>query len=213
MFYYFGSKEKLAPLYPAPDYPRIVEPFAGSAGYARRYADHEVILVERDPRVVDLWEKLRAMTPEQALGLPAPEVGERSSDLLVMLRAASEHSLTGAYITVTPRMVDRWDNLRRRIAEYIPRVQHWQIIRGDYTAAPDVEATWFIDPPYAGMSRGYAYKPDHAALAGWCRERIGQVIVCEQGDATWLPFSPLCEHQTTNNTRKRELIYTAQRFR
>lgn len=167
-----------------------------------------MILVEKDERVVDLWERLRGMTPEQALAIPPPTVGERSSDLLVMLRAASEHSLTGEYITVTDRMVSRWPHLLRRIADNIPKVQHWRIICGDFTDAPDIEATWFIDPPYEMMRRGYRHSGlDYSALATWCQERAGQVIVCEQHGADWLPFEPLADALTTNNTRKTEVVW------
>lgn len=135
MFYYFGSKARLASTYEAPRYPVIVEPFAGSAGYSCLHHTHAVILVEADARVVALWRQLMRMSPAEVLTIPAPQVGVRSTDLLVMLRAASEHSLTGAYITVTERMVSRWGNLLRRMADMIPKVQHWQIIEGDYTAA------------------------------------------------------------------------------
>lgn len=208
MFYYFGSKERLSAKYPHPRFDAIIEPFAGSAGYARLHWKHNVILVEKDERVVDLWERLRGMTPEQALAIPPPTVGERSSDLLVMLRAASEHSLTGEYITVTDRMVSRWPHLLRRIADNIPKVQHWRIICGDFTDAPDIEATWFIDPPYEMMRRGYRHSGlDYSALATWCQERAGQVIVCEQHGADWLPFEPLADALTTNNTRKTEVVW------
>ncbi len=53
-FSYFGAKWRLAPRYPAPAHRTIVEPFAGSAGYACRYPDHRVILVERDPVIAAL---------------------------------------------------------------------------------------------------------------------------------------------------------------
>ncbi len=66
-------------------------------------------------------------------------------------------------------------------------------IEGDYTMAPDVDATWFIDPPYdnaAGENYRH-HKLDRYALAQWCRGRRGQVIVCENEGASWLPFAPL----------------------
>ena len=73
---------------------------------------------------------------------------------------------------------------------------------GDYRSAPDLEATWFVDPPYQptrGMKtgQGLGYAPgctsrelDYGELAEWCRSRRGQVIVCEQEGADWLPFRP-----------------------
>lgn len=209
MFYYFGSKARLASTYEAPRYPVIVEPFAGSAGYSCLHHTHAVILVEADARVVALWRQLMRMSPAEVLTIPAPQVGVRSTDLLVMLRAASEHSLTGAYITVTERMVSRWGNLLRRIADMIPKVQHWQIIEGDYTVAPDVEATWFVDPPYKGLRRGYAHRGiDYTALGEWCRSRRGQSIVCEQAGADWLPFQEHRAIRTTHNTLKGEVVWS-----
>lgn len=208
MFYYFGSKAKIAKYYPAPRYDVIVEPFAGSAGYACYHRKPNVVLVEKDARVCDLWRRLMAMTPDEIRNIPCPRVGERSSDILVMLRAASEHSLTGNYISVTERMVSRWQHLVNRAAELQPLVKAWTIIEGDYTDAPDVEATWFIDPPYTFMRRGYAHKiANYANLAEWCRERKGQVIVCEQLGATWLPFRPFRQARATNLASKTEVIW------
>jgi hypothetical protein len=52
-------------------------------------------------------------------------------------------------------------------------------------------ATWFVDPPYARAGRHYRFRVgDYQALADWCRTRHGQVIVCEQQGASWLPFRP-----------------------
>lgn len=208
MFYYFGSKYRLAKSYDPPEYDVIVEPFAGSAGYSCLYPDREVILVERDARVAALWRRLMAMSPEEALAIPPPVVGTRSTDLLVMLRAASEHSLTSRWITVTERMVSRWPHLTRRVAHMIPLVQHWTVIEGDYTDAPDVEATWFVDPPYQQLRRGYAERDiDYPALGRWCRQRRGQVIVCEQEGADWLPFQPHRLHRSTNGRSKVEVVW------
>jgi hypothetical protein len=36
----------------------IIEPFAGSAGYATGYPDREVVLVERAPHIAALWRWL-----------------------------------------------------------------------------------------------------------------------------------------------------------
>jgi len=64
----------------------------------------------------------------------------------------------------------------------------------------NVEATWFIDPPYE--FGGHEYKCsnkniDFDKLAEWCKERNGQAIVCENTKATWLPFKPMKEMQGT----------------
>lgn len=84
--------------------------------------------------------------------------------------------------------------MRERVASQVTTIRHWQIIEGDYTAAPDLEATWFIDSPYEGAGRHYVHGSrgiDYAALATWCRARRGQPIVCEQEGANWLPFRRL----------------------
>jgi len=208
MFYYFGSKARIAKYYPQPLSEVVVEPFAGSAGYSCLHRTKNVILVERDPRVVDLWRRLVGMSTDEILNIPPPTVGVPSSDLLVMLRAASEHSLTSRYITVTERMASRWPHLLRRVAEMVPNIQHWEIIEGDYTDAPDIKATWFIDPPYQNIERGYAYRDiDYGELAMWCRSRKGQVIVCEQAGASWLPFNRLRDIRTTNRSLKTEVVW------
>jgi hypothetical protein len=39
--------------------------------------------------------------------------------------------------------------------------------------------------------RAYKYHDiDYPALGEWCRSRSGQVIVCENAGAEWLPFQP-----------------------
>jgi hypothetical protein len=61
---------------------------------------------------------------------------------------------------------------------------------------PNVEATWFVDPPYQHVAKSYRNDEidcntvDFPALAAWVRSRSGQVIVCEQAGADWLPFEP-----------------------
>src|SRR5262245_39743395 len=55
-FGYYGGKWRDAVRnYPPPYHGTIVEPFAGSAGYALRYWDKKVVLYERDPVVAAVW--------------------------------------------------------------------------------------------------------------------------------------------------------------
>ena len=70
------------------------------------------------------------------------------------------------------------------------------MFEGSYHEAPDVRATWFVDPPYVGAGTHYrcsskAIDFDH--LGAWCVDRRGQVLVCENEGATWLPFAPFRE--------------------
>jgi site-specific DNA-adenine methylase len=49
-FSYYGGKHRSVATYPAPLYPDVIEVFAGSAGYATRYADRRVVLVDNNPQ-------------------------------------------------------------------------------------------------------------------------------------------------------------------
>jgi 16S rRNA G966 N2-methylase RsmD len=90
------------------------------------------------------------------------------------------------------RRLEGWTQAtRERIAGQLSSIRHWKIAEADYAEAPDVRATWFVDPPYEGAGRYYAHsRIDYAELAQWSRSRQGQVIVCENEGATWLPFRP-----------------------
>lgn len=97
-------------------------------------------------------------------------------------------------VSYTPKAArDRfWGPAKRAlIASQVERIRHWTITHGSYADAPDVEATWHIDPPYKLMGTYYkmgAKQIDFPHLAGFCRSRRGQVMVCENVGATWLPF-------------------------
>jgi hypothetical protein len=38
-------------------------------------------------------------------------------------------------------------------AAQVGAIKHWTLIEGSYEAAPDEEATWYIDPPYQRAER------------------------------------------------------------
>ena len=72
------------------------------------------------------------------------------------------------------------------------KIKHWQIIKGDYRDIQNIEATWFIYPPYKVQIHGYNCKiENYEMLAEWCKQRNGQIIVCENENGDWLPFQPL----------------------
>lgn len=81
-FGYYGGKWRDAlKNYPAPRHGTIVEPFAGSAGYAMRYPDRRVVLCERDPILVAVWRYLIAVSPEEILRIPDLPVGGSVDDI------------------------------------------------------------------------------------------------------------------------------------
>lgn len=203
-FRFYGGKWRAALKYPTPQYNTIIEPFAGSAGYALRYPDRQVILVERDPVLAEMWRWLIAATPEEVNSIPLVDsVDDLPASTADGARSLVGFSMNGA--TSSPRRtlssgarrlrdsgrtLYGWTSaLRNRVASQVNAIKHWTLMEGDYSVAFDIEATWFIDPPYQGAGRHYRHHQiDYSALGTWCRKRTGQVIVCEQDGASWLPF-------------------------
>jgi len=60
MWSYYGSKSKVVDLYPPPKQDKIIEPFAGSARYALKWFDRDILLVDKYPVIVDFMELLKA---------------------------------------------------------------------------------------------------------------------------------------------------------
>lgn len=205
MFSYYGSKSKIIDLYPAPKYGRIIEPFAGSARYALKYWDRDVLLVDKYEVIVRIWKWLQQCSPQDILKLPRLKEGERIRDfnfdcdeqkwLLGFLIAKGVESprdkATARATTIRPNNI----NFQlRRIAVDIAKIKHWEIIQGDYSIISNQKATWFIDPPYQFGGQAYAESGkniDYVHLASWCQSRQGQVVVCENTKSNWLTFSAL----------------------
>ncbi|MFG1690563.1 hypothetical protein ACGF5M_00160 [Gemmatimonadota bacterium] len=224
-FSYFGGKWRDTPrYYPAPLYDTIVEPFAGSAGYSLRYHEKKVILCELDPIVAGVWRFLKASTAESILSLP--DIGDDDSvdDLKVCQEAKW---LIGFWLNrgvSSPRkrpsrwMRDRirpgsfWGTrVRQTIASQLEYINHWDVYERDYRECPATgEATWFIDPPYQRAGQHYRFDSrqiEYQQLSEWCRSRRGQVIVCENEGATWLPFKDLGHTKTTRSGRRSAEVY------
>ena len=211
-FNYFGGKWRAVPHYPVPIHDTIIEPFAGSAGYSLYHPSRQVVLIEKNVRIAALWAYLISATSAQILSLPL-KVPNSTNDLDIDL---AERDLIGFWLNKGSAMPGKtasswmrgntcptsfWGKtIRNRIATQVEQIKHWQIICGDYALAPDIKATWFIDPPY--QKAGIVYKEtaknlDFSQLGEWCRTRKGQVIVCENVGATWLPFTA---HKTIKGT-------------
>lgn len=214
-FSYFGGKWTLTPEYPLPEHDIIVEPFAGSAGYATRYADRQVILVEKAPFLAALWRWLIGVSVDEVLALPLDfhrlEGLREEARMLVLFWCARGR--------VRPRSISPWisnpkwrrsfwgEASRLRVAKQVEQIRHWQVIEGDYSQAPDVKATWFVDPPYVGARHYLARVEDYNALGSWCRSREGLTVVCEMGKADWLPFHPFRTMRNISRSDYKELVY------
>jgi len=224
MFSYYGSKCKIIKYYPVSIYDIIIEPFAGAAWYSTFYRDRKIILNEKYKIIYDIWEWL--------INEATPQIILNHSDFYVeddirKLNIKKQHKdLIGFCInrgSVSPKnIVQKWSCQSKinhdwastvsfqlkRIAKLLPEIRHWSITYGDYKDIPNQEATWFIDPPYQyGGNLYIENKIDYNELKDWCLSRYGQVIVCENKKADWLPFKPLI-NITGQRNKTIEVIYT-----
>ena len=227
---YYGAKNRLAKKYPAPSHDIIIEPFAGSAGYSLLHRDKQVILYEKNLKTFSALNYLIKAKPEEILSLPLLNP-EQSVDELNIIQEAKW--LIGFWLQggdSRPKKkfsnwgkakdknknANYWGNrCKERLSIYSSQIKHWKIYNQSFENAPNIRATWFIDPPY--QNKGYPY-PDSSKnidfnfLGEWCKERKGQVMVCENEGAKWLPFVSFCEMKgklKDGNNRKlsKEVLY------
>lgn len=206
MFPYYGSKWNIARHYPAPAAGLVVEPFAGSAGYASFYGVKQVMLFDKDPIISGLWTYLIGVTAAEIMNLPEmPEVGDNVDNYQIPQEAkwligfwlnrgsATPKKSRTAYSARTDRAQLNWGaRAKERIAGQLPLISGWGVGPGGYENCPNVNATWFVDPPYG--DKGKHYRIQFTAfdeLGLWCKSRRGVTIVCEGAGATWLPFEPV----------------------
>ena len=214
MFYYYGRKKQIAKYYPIPHYDVIIEPFAGSAAYSL-YKENwrkQVLLIEKDKQVYDIWDWLiHRATSSEIANLPHLEIGEKSSDFLHIIHAVTKMAFHFKTIKVTPVLERNWEISKRVMAKNLHKIKHWQIINGDYTLAPDIKATWFIDPPYKGdAGLGYRYSSkliDYNQLSDWALHRKGEIIFCEGEHGDYLPFKPLVNLTGVAGKINKEMIF------
>jgi hypothetical protein len=200
VFSYYGSKSKVVHLYPKPEYGKIIEPFAGSARYALRWFDRDVLLVDKYEVIVRVWKYLQQASSSDIMGLPDVETGQSIADMSL---TEEERSLIGFNInkgSAQPKLkaqqFNGWYNSKRWIADNLFKIRHWEIRHGTYDEIPNAKATWFIDPPYQFGGQWYVKGNQGITfcdLAAWCQSRHGQVIVCENTKADWLPFNAMRE--------------------
>jgi hypothetical protein len=204
-FSFFGSKYRVAPHYPKPVYPTIIEPFAGSCGYSLRYPEHQVRLYDVDPTICGVWDYLINVTLEEIRRLPLVfshidelNVCPEAKDLIgfwlnkgSVQPAKSPSKWMRDYQVSQPGCTYWSATVVERIALQVPQIRHWTITQSSYADIPDQTASWFIDPPYQVAGKAYRFHSiNYPDLGQWCRSRSGQVIVCENAGAAWLQFQP-----------------------
>ena len=224
-FTYFGGKYRASPRYPAPIHNVIIEPFAGAAGYSVRHgANRPVVLVEKNDKVAALWKWLIEADPSTILHLPSSgfnhvdelDVPEEAKHLIgFWLNKGTSHpcKTPSRWMRDGLRPNSFWgETIRERIASQVPLIKSWTVIHGDFSKSPEIEATWYIDPPYQLLPTQYSTRfNEYPRLAEWCMNRYGQLIVCEGEGADWLPFEPFAKIKGLEGARggkiSSEVIY------
>lgn len=220
-FPYYGAKWQTALKYPAPSYDVIIEPFAGAAGYSTRHYDANVHLYDIDSSIVATWEFLISATSDEVMALPALPDFSHMDELAHLSFGA--RSLIGYWInpaSTVPRNVPTkralevgWTaRTRERIAEQVSLIDHWTIHNLSYDQIANQSATWFVDPPYNNHA-GSLYRHsniDYQYLGYWSKSRFGQVMVCENEGADWLPFTELHSFNAMAGRQSSEVIYTQE---
>lgn len=227
-FQYFGSKNRLALRYPAPRHDTIIEPFAGSAAYSLCYPDRQIVLCDASPKIRAIWNWLICADPEEIMALPV--AFERISELTVRDEAkwlmgfwvqgavGRACNVRSSWSSQQGVGVKYWnEKTKERIASQVGYIRHWQVSDApSFECLPDSRATWFVDPPYQVKGTTYEYGSaniDFASLGVWCKSRQGQVIVCENDGADWLPFRAFrtvaaSTRKTKEGRVSREVIWT-----
>jgi hypothetical protein len=228
MWSYYGSKYKLARLYPYPKYDIIIEPFAGAAWYSVLHRNKNIILNENYSIIYDIWDWLiHEATSEIILNNINFYAGQ---DIRFLDLAEPHRNLIGFCInrgSVSPKnIVQKWSCQSKidfnwasttsyqlsRIAKLLPEIKHWKVKFGDYKDIPNIDATWFIDSPYKNGGEHYIINNiDYSELADWCKTRKGQVIVCENEEANWLDFKPLAKI-TGQSKKTTEVVWLNENY-
>lgn len=212
MWSYYGTKKKLAKNYPEPIYDIIVEPFAGAAQYSlyNNNWQKNVYLIDKYPVIIDVWNYLIQSSENDILSLPNMYKGDKIDNYTQLENA--EKYLIGFCINSASAMPKKttgqfncWNRQKPIIAKNLYKIRHWKTKCDDYFNVNNCKATWYIDPPYQFGGQYYRYSNkniDYNKLSNWCKERKGQVIVCENTKANWMDFKPLIElkgqlHKTT----------------
>jgi hypothetical protein len=158
---YYGSKWRMAHLYPPPRHGLIIEPFAGAAGYALNYADRDVLLIDVSPRIAELWRWLIAATPADVRSIPLV-------DSVDDLPADMPHEIATWFFDPTyidqgrhyPHHLQAFEY--RRLGEFI------RSRRGQVIACEQTGATWLPFRDLASVKAGPRSK--RSAEAIWTNE-------------------------------------------
>ena len=220
MWSYYGAKTNIVDCYPPPKFDKIIEPFAGTARYALKYFEKDVLLIDKYDIIIKIWKWLQQCSEADVLSLPRFKIGDNINEhqydceeqrfLMGYLCGFSFRRPTDIAVV---RDRDRPMQLNHRInniASQLFKIRHWEIIQADYTDVDNKQATWFIDPPYQFGGEWYARSNKHInyeELKTWCEARTGQIIVCENSKANWMSFKPMVT-QNVLSGKNQEAIWS-----
>ena len=210
-FCYFGGKWALARHLGPPRYSHVVEPFAGGAGYSLYWEPPQVTLIEKSPLIAQLWRYLIQVSEREILSIPVDK--DHVDDLVGVCEegrwlvgfwfnrgVSSPRKQRSAWCKQYQHKWPRttWtETSRGQVASQLCQIRHWRIIEGSYETAPDIEAHWYVDPPYVGVKGYECSQVDYPMLSVWCQTRQGFIQVSEAKGADWLPFLTFMEVKGT----------------
>ena len=219
-FSYYGAKYTGAKYYGPPRHPIVIEPFAGSACYSTRWNVRTAKLYDVSEDIVALWDWLIHCSVSDVETVPdtfesfdevaALGHGPRTLAQFWISKGRAEPSgkLSPWYFQYRNAHDCRvWGPaVKRRIIEQKQLILGWTVEKRSYATVPLVEAHWHVDPPYDNVAGSrYPHSDiDFAHLGAWCRGLPGEVDVCENVGATWLPFEPLYSVVSTRGRRSGE---------
>lgn len=223
MWSYYGSKANIVHAYPKPVFDKIIEPFAGSARYALRHFEKDVLLVDKYEVIVKIWKWLQTCSEGDILGLPHKfKPFDKIDDFKFDCEEAKllMGFLINAGVSTPMRTVSEmaggwrnwsWYNTLKSISQNLFKIRHWEIRHGTFCEIENERATWFIDPPYQFGGHKYKHsnkKIDFKSLSEWSKCRNGQVIVCENEKADWMDFVPIISRRGSANGVQKEVIWS-----
>jgi hypothetical protein len=176
-----------------------------------------VILYDKYDKVYLSWKYLIESSIEDINGLPDLVEGLNLDTLNISLE---EKSLLGFYAnpasavpkkTVTKRGEKSWIRHKKYLIDNHNKIKHWKIFNEVYQNIENINATWYIDPPYQFGGQHYHSSSsnkqiNYDELRDWSLSRKGEIIVCENSKADWMEFKPLVELKGQLHTTL-EVIY------
>ena len=216
-FSYYGSRWSMAKHYGKPNSEIVIEPFCGSAGYSTYWSVPKAHLYDLNPDIISIWNWLITASEQDIYDLPTEietvaqinELPDGARQLIYMWvnkgRAEVGNNISSWYFKYKGSTDCKvWGKpVQDRLASQIGMIRDWKAETLDYQQIPNLEGHYHVDPPFSGQyGRRYPHSDiNYEQLSRWCQTRVGYVQVCEHADATWLPFKPLKESQTTRGKR------------